>query len=212
MVGAGENANVVIPFSDKYLFSEFRPGQLYYPQGKRSEVLMMNYNMVMDAMQFIDSKGDTMYIAEDSNIFRYVQIEQTLFYHKFGEGYFIVVTREDPIKLLSQNKWNVLRREAMVNNGYGTSASMNNASAYTARRSDDNTFVQNENTLFGKQETYFFLGPKEMLYNANRSGLVKSYPDLRKEIKKYVQAHDIDYRNEEHLRQALTHFNGLVEN
>ena len=211
MVMAGENATQVIPLSQRYLFPEFRSGQLYFPQGERSEVILMNYNMVLDAMQFIDTKGDTMFIAEDSNIFRYIQIEETLFFHKFGEGYFIVLTREDPIKLLAKKKWNVLRRELLVNNGYGTSASMNSSSAYTARRSDDNTFVQHENTLFGKGESFFLLGPKERLYAANRSGLVKSYPDLRKQVKKYVQKNDIDYRSETDLRQTLTHLNGLVE-
>jgi len=209
MVRAGEDATKVIPLSERYRYSEFMNGRLFYPQNKRSEVLKLNYDLLFGAMQFIDSKGDTLFIAEDSNIFKYVQVGSDLYFHDFRDGYFEMVTRTGDLRLMSQYKWKVVRTEIVVNNGYGTSASVANTE-YSSRRSDDiSNFVQNENTLFGKELTYFLLGNKDKVYKATKSTFLKSFPDHKQEILLYLKEQNPDFGKEEDLKKLLEFCLGL---
>lgn len=209
MVMAGDDATKVIPLKERYRYSEFMNGRLFYPQNKRSELLRLNYNQLFGAMQFIDSKGDTLFIAEDSNIFKYVQVGNDLYFHDFRDGYFEMVTRSGDLKLMSQFKWKIIRTEIVVNNGYGTSASVANTE-YSTRRSDDiNNFVQNENTLFGKEISYFLLGNKDKVYKATKSTFLKLFPDHKQEILLYLKEQNTDFGEEEDLRKLLEFCFGL---
>jgi hypothetical protein len=210
LVKAGEDFRGVIPRTERYRYPQFQEGVLFYPQSTRSEIMKMNYDLVVGAMQFLDEKGDTLFIAEDSNIFKYIKIQKDLYYHDFLLGYFEMGTREGLVKLLIQNKWKVLRREPVVNNGYSSSASIA-TTEYSLRRSDINTFVQNENILYTKELYYFLLGKRDKIYKANKAGFVKAFSDHRRQVKQYIGNHDIDFRKEEDIRQALIHFNGLSE-
>lgn len=203
LVKAGEDASKVIPQKEQLRYPQFLPGRLIYPQNKKSEVLRLNYNQLHGAMQFIDQKGDTLFIAEDSNIFKYVQIGNDLFFHDFRQGYFEMVTREGNINLLSQFRWKIIRKEVVVDNGYGTSASVG-GTEYSSRRSGDiNNFVQNENTLFGKEWAYFLLGNKEKLYKATKSTFLKLFSDNKQEIQLYLKEQEIDFDKEADLRKLL---------
>lgn len=208
LVNAGEDVTKVIPQKEQLLYPEFQDGQLIYPQGKRSEVLKLNYNILVGAMKFIDYKGDTLFIAEDSNIFKYVQIGSDLYFHDYIEGYFEILTREGDIKLMVQVGWEIARREAVVNNGYGNSSSVG-SSEYTSRRSTINTFVQNENTLFTKDISWFLLGPKDKIYKAIRIGFLKAFSDHRKEIKEFLNDNSIDFQSTQDLKTLLAFCQGL---
>jgi hypothetical protein len=185
------------------LLPQFLPGRLIYPQNKVSEVLRFNYNQLHGAMQFIDPKGDTLFIAEDSNIFKYVHVGNDLYFHDFKQGYFEMVTREGKIKLLSQFRWKIIRKEIVVDNGYGTSASVANTE-YSARRSNEiNNFVQNENTLFGKEWAFFLLGDKDKVYKATKSTFLKLFSDNKQEIQAFLKDEAIDFNNQAHLQKLL---------
>jgi hypothetical protein len=203
LVKAGEDATKVIPMKEQYRYPTFLPGRLIYPQNKKSELLRLNYNQLHGAMQFIDPKGDTLFIAEDSNIFKYVQVGNDLYYHDFREGYFEMLTKEGSVKLLSRYRWKIIRKEIVVDNGYGTSASVANTE-YSARRSEEiNNFVQNENTLFGKDWTFFLLGNKDKLYKATKSGFLKVFSDHKTEIQLYLKEQNTDFNNEADVRALL---------
>jgi len=208
MVNAGDDVSKVIPRKEQLRYPEFQDGMCVYPQGKRSGVLKLNYNMLVGAMEFIDPKGDTLFIAEDSNIFRYVQIQRDLYYHDYIQGYFEILTRDASIKLLSQLNWRIVRKESVVNNGYGNSSSVSNTE-YSARRSDINTLVQNENSLFTKEQRFFLLGKKDKIYKATKSGFIKVFSEHKKEIRLYFDEEDIDFLNEEDLRRVLEYCNTL---
>ena len=208
LVKAGDDVSKTIPKKEQLRYPEFQDGQLVYPQGKRSNVIKLNYNLLVGAMQFIDHKGDTLFIPEDSNIFKYVQINRDLYYHDFMQGYFEILTREDPIKLLGQTKWRIVRKEAVVNNGYGNSSSVSNTE-YSSRRSDVNTFVQNENSLFKKELYYFLLGRKDKIYKANKAGFVKAFAEYKKQVRLFFADEEIDFQNEGDLKKLLEFCNTL---
>lgn len=209
LVKAGQDYTKAIPRSDRYRYKDFMNGQLHYPQGKKSQVLRLNYNIIFAAVQFIDSNGDTLFIAEDSNIFKYVSINNDLFFHDFQFGYFEILTREPQIKLMSQVKWNIARKDVMIENGYGSSLSLSNSDYSTIRVSGANNFIQNENTLFEKEDAYFLLDKKQRIHKATKSSFIKIFQDYKGEIQSFLKDNDIDFSDKDDLRTLLEFCNAL---
>ncbi len=209
LVKAGQDYTKAIPRSDRYRYKDFMNGQLHYPQGKKSQVLKLNYNIIFAAVQFIDSNGDTLFIAEDSNIFKYVSINNDLFFHDFQFGYFEILTREPQIKLMSQVKWNIARKDVMIENGYGSSLSLSNSDYSTIRVSGANNFIQNENTLFEKEDAYFLLDKKQRIHKATKSSFIKIFQDYKGEIQSFLKDNDIDFSDKDDLRTLLEFCNAL---
>ncbi len=209
LVKAGQDYTKAIPRSDRYRYKDFMNGQLHYPQGKKSQVLRLNYNIIFAAVQFIDSNGDTLFIAEDSNIFKYVSINNDLFFHDFQFGYFEILTREPQIKLMSQIKWNIARKDVMIENGYGSSLSLSNSDYSTIRVSGANNFIQNENTLFEKEDAYFLLDKKQRIHKATKGSFIKIFQDYKGEIQSFLKDNDIDFSDKDDLRTLLEFCNAL---
>jgi hypothetical protein len=209
LVKAGEDPAKVIPLKERYRYGEFLEGRFYDPQSKRSQILKLNYNIFFGAMQFINSDGDTLFIAEDSNIFKYVQIQRDLYYHDFREGYFEVLTLEPSIKLLAQLKWKVIRKETVVNNGYGSTSSVNGTEYSSRRAGDIGNFIQNENILFGKDLSYFLLGKKDKIYKANKAGFIKAFSNHKQKIQRFLKEQNVDFLRESDIRKLLEFCNSL---
>jgi hypothetical protein len=209
LVKAGQDFTKAIPRSDRYRYAEFMDGQLHFPQGKKSPVLKLNYNLLFSAVQFIDSNGDTLFIAEDSNIFRYVSIANDIFFHDFQYGYFEILTRESQIKLVSQLKWSITQKDIVVDNGYGSSSSLSNSVYSTIRTSGSNNFIQNENTLFEKETSYHLLDKKYKIHKATKNNIQKIFQEHKPRIQLYLKDNQVDFSNQEDLIKLLGFCNAL---
>ncbi len=209
LVKAGEDPVKVIPWKERYRYPEFLEGSFYDPQVKRSQILKLNYNIFFNAVQFINSDGDTLFVDENSNMFKYVQISGDLYYHDFRAGYFEILTLEPSVKLLAQLKWKVIRKEIVVNNGYGSISSVSGTEYSSRRAGDIGNFVQNENALLGKDLSYFLLGKKDKLYKANKAGFIKAFSNHKQQIQLYLKEQDIDFLKETDLKKLLEFCNDL---
>jgi hypothetical protein len=209
LVKAGQDYTKTIPLKDRYLYKDFQNGQLHYPQGKKSPVLKLNYNVIFAAVQFIDYNGDTLFIAEESNIFKYVNIDKNLFFHDFQQGYFEIMTKEPQIKLVSQLKWNIIRKDVMIDNGYGSSLSVSNSDYSTIRVSGANNFIQNENTHFEKEISYYLLDKKHKVYKATKSNFIKVFHNHKGDIQVFLKNNNVNFSNEEDLKKLLDYCNAL---
>ena len=154
----------VLPFSAKYSFMEFVDGNLIYKSGNKSEVVKMNYHQLYGEMQFIDKKGDTLFVANTDSI-AFVRFEKALYLHASGNGYFKIVSGNNQIKLCSQQK-------LKLNEGY-----------YTA---NTNVNVPAEYLVISTKE-YYYLVDKEGKYEANKAGFQKAFPKHKQQIEVYLQ-------------------------
>lgn len=209
VVRTGQEAAEVIPRVEHFYFPEFQQGQVFYPQGKRSDVMLLNYNTLLEVMQYIDAQGDTLYIPEESNIFKYVRIGKNLFYHHFKEGYLNLLTRHDQFNLASRRRWKIERRDMMVYNGYGMS-SVSPGSTLSERRVGQDV-VPNQDVAYITEEQYFVVGPRDAVYRANRAGLLKAYSAHKEEMQAYLREHQIDFDNESALMDLILYGNSLLK-
>lgn len=206
-VHTGQEASEVIPRSQHFYYPDFQRGQVFYPQGKRSDVLLLNYNTLLGVMQYIDHDGDTLFIPEESNIFKYVRIGGDLFYHHFRDGYFNLQTRHDYYNLGTRVRWKIDRRDLMVYNGYGTSV-VSAGSTLSERRVDESV-VPNQELSYVSEQMFFLIGPRDAVFRANRAGFFKAFAAHKEEISAYIRAHGTDFGNKESLKELIAFANGL---
>jgi len=210
LVKAGEQPAKVIPLKAQYQYPDFRNGILFFPKGKKSEILSLNFNILYSEIQFIDTKGDTVFLDANANIVEFARIDEDVYFHDYKQGYFLLLTKEMPVRLMVRRQWNIVRRETLVNNGYGVSTAESN-SARSARRSSDNSYItSNENVHFKKESNYFFLGLKNKIYNATKSSLNKLYPEHKKAIQTFISENNVNFGNESDLANIISYCNSLA--
>jgi len=209
IVRAGEEPSDVIPRTRQFYFADFREGQVFYPQGKRSDVLLLNYNTLLEVMQYIDQNGDTLFIPEESNIFKYVKIGDDIFYHHFREGYFNLLSRDGDYNLATRMRWRIERRDLMVFNGYGM-AEASPGSTLSTKRVGGN-FVQNEDMAYLHESAYYVVGPRDVVFRANRAGFLKSFPDYKDQIQAFLREHPTNFEDEQSLKELVRFSSSLIK-
>lgn len=209
IVRTGQEASEVIPRKQQFYFPDFLHGQVFYPQGKRSDVLLMNYNTLLEVMQYIDEKGDTLFIPEESNIFKYVRIGQEIFYHHFRDGYFNLHTRDDNYNLATRTRWKIERRDLLVYNGYGMST-VSPGSTVSTRRVGDSV-VTNQDMAYIRESEYYVVGPRDVVFRANRAGFLKAFSGNKDQIQSFMREHATSFDNEQSLKDLISYGNGLIK-
>ncbi|MFN2439425.1 MAG: hypothetical protein ABR503_09520 [Chitinophagaceae bacterium] len=61
----GQKIIDVIPQNELYAYSQFTPGTILFRSGKYARALI-NYNVLNETIQFIDPKGDTLAVADET--------------------------------------------------------------------------------------------------------------------------------------------------
>jgi hypothetical protein len=209
LVKAGQHPAGVIPDSARFLYPQFRKGVLFFPKGVRSEVMLLNYDLLYSTMQLINSEGDTLALDESANIAEFVRIESDLYFRDMKEGYFLILTKDLQVRLMVRIRLTIFRRENVVNNGYGISTQESNSSRSARRSPDNGTILQYENVYFRKDYDYYLLGAKNKIYKANKSSINRLFPDNKQEINNYLSEGKCDFNSEHDLKQLITFCNGL---
>ena len=147
---------------------------------------------------------------QSANIVEFAKIDEDVYFHDFREGYFLLITKEMPVRLMVRKQWIIVRRETLVNNGYGVSTA-ESASTRSARRSSDDVYItSNENVYYRKESHYFFLGLKNKIYNATKSSLNKLYPEHKKAIQTFISENNVNFGNESDLAKIISYCNSLA--
>ena len=154
----------VIPTSEKYSYKEFIDGNLIYGSGNQSQVVKMNYHLLYREMQFIDEKGDTLFITNTDSI-AFVRFDKTLYMHSYQSGYYKILSGNDHIKLCSQQKLKL----------------------HTERFASSKTYnIPYQHLVLSKKEDYYLVD-KEVTYEATKTGFQNAFPKFKQQIEIYLQ-------------------------
>ena len=200
------------PLREKYRFPEFKSGFIVTRDGKRSRPLKLNYNIFSGAAQFLDEKGDTLFI--DEHLAKYVQIDDVTFIHEFSKGYFELVLKTEPVRLAKPTQWKRTRVETIFNDaGRGGGPDQ---SAFT--RSHKNTIysekagghVRNENVVYLKQTFYHFVDEEDRILQANEMNLIRLFPEQKEQLKDWINTREVRFDDETSLKELFAFFIPLV--
>ena len=90
-VHSGESLSAI----SYYLFPSYEDAAVIFKNGKSGRS-KMNFNLLLCQMRYINSHGDTLYIAEPADI-ESITFDSTSFF--FDEGYYQIVAMTDSVKL-----------------------------------------------------------------------------------------------------------------
>ena len=196
----GENPGEAFPIKDKYRFREFQDGYIITPEGKRTKPMTLNFNLFSELPQFINEKGDTLFV--DEHIVKYVNIKGTLYLRNSSKKYYEIILNSNPVKIATTKYWKMTRIDTPYDHPEGGTETMSisrdmSNQVYSTKHA---RMIRNEYTVYRRDSSYFFITDKGKVYKATEANLVKLFPDGKKKISEYVSHNHTDFDLEDDLK------------
>lgn len=201
-----------IPKNEKYRYSEFRDGYVFYVSRKQSNVTKLNFNRYRSLISMIDEKGDTTFVA-NFEIIKYILIDKDLYYHDRDKGYFEIRTNPtDSVRLCVQRQLNIVNREVLKDHEKPTSSSTDKSFSviYVPR----NPTLPREKITVSRDDIFYLIEGSNELLIANKSSFFKLFPSRKGQIENYLskqakQRTPVKFHKEEDLKKLLSFCLGL---
>jgi len=203
----GSNGIVIKPGEDLakvynyiYRYPQFNYGKVYLKNGD-SSAGKLNYNYLMQAMQFINRKGDTLVLANE-NTFKFITIGTDTFFYDNNKGYVEQLANYSISKLLL--KENTTTSEEKIG-AYGIPSSTQNIDAKNTLIAENSyALTVNANMTLTKRKQYFFSYRSNIL-PINNKNILKVFAKQKNKIENYLQNNSIDFNNEVDLKKLFTY-------
>ena len=189
------------------------PAKIFYRDGSTEE-RVLQYNILLDAMQYQDSKHEWMMLEKENDIDSVVFPEQT-FIHIAGEG-FLELRNDGPYPFFLKRRIGV-HYEAIKKGAYGMDNRASNIQTY--HRRPDGIFERNFSTRYhmtienrGRQEMEVFLRQiryfmiqkdGELLEISNRRTAQRAFPGQSQTIRRHIRQHNTDFSREQEVLSLL---------
>lgn len=192
-IKAGEDVSVL--YRHIYKYPQFVYGKVYFKDGTIAGS-KMNFNLLLEAMQFLDEKGDTLALANEETI-KYVAIGIDTFY--FDEGYLQRVSAFGDIELAAKQKIKFLDEKNI--GAYGISTSTHTIDNYNTLRAHHTYSLKlNKDLVYAKEMKYYFDRGDRVFIIANKKNILKSFSTKKGMIEDYLKQHEIDFNKEDDLK------------
>lgn len=195
----GDKVIDVIPITEIFQYPHFVTGKVVFKDGLATEG-RLNYNSLIAEVEFIDSNGDTLALANEKTI-RHILISKDTFY--YDEGYLRLISGSAVIKLAAK----VFFKEFIQKPGsYGLSTATtatNTLSSVLERRSYGlNT---NQEMVLVKSTLYFIGDRFNKFLFADRKSILKIFPKRKIDIEDYLAKNPVDFNSEKDLIKLTTY-------
>ncbi|WP_159473756.1 hypothetical protein [Dyadobacter sp. 3J3] len=195
------NISKSIPYQEQYRFAEFRPGKVFFRNGRIVNALL-NYNLFYGEIEFIDPKKDTL-LLNDKEFMDSIAIGLEIFYYMPKQGHVREIKNYGKVKLGEKQVLAVLdnERESAFNHYSATSAISNyknfsNQNGYQWMKPTDKI-------LFKRKTDNFFIDKNNRFYIPSKASLLKLFRDNNKEIIGYIKIKNIDFSKQSDLIELL---------
>lgn len=201
-VKAGADARQVIPVAERYRYPVFQQGRITYYNGTSANT-RLNYSILLGEMHFIDSKGDTLALANEQTI-KQIVIQDHTFYYGARAGFLEEVAVYDPYKLAIKQEMRIVSSERLggYNQSTGVSAIRTYKSFAGVNGQVQRLDIQGD-ILLAKDSAYYLIDANELVFKADRSGFMKVFAKKKKEIDAYLKENELDMKKEKDIRQLL---------
>lgn len=177
-----------------YLNPDFEDGFVEFNNGQRFKS-RLNYNRALGTIQFIDEKGDTLALSDETAV-AWVTIGTTKFYmlplclQEMVVNQEVILAKNEKIKIADKQKPGAMG----IPNSQGTIES------YDRSYTRNNHYIDiNEQLLLRKTTAYYVAAKDRKFVPASRKNVLHLFPQL----KQYIGEHHIDFGREEDLIHLL---------
>ena len=205
VIKAGTSFNESVSITDLYEYTQFVYGKVFFRPGDSSGG-RLNYNRLLDQMQFIDFKGDTLNIAYAGTI-KFIRISNDLFY--YDEGYVKLIKDNNTVKLAAKQTLRVSGKNKIgAYNMSSPGSAIDSYSSLTIDHKNYNLTPREDITLTKKTEYYF--GDK---YNhfvlANKKNILRLYPKQEGAVTAYLKENTVDFNNLDDVEKLFQYLTSL---
>jgi hypothetical protein len=176
-----------IPKDAMYAYPEFTQGVIHYKSRKRT-LHKMNYNLLLDQVQFITPKGDTTSIGDQ--YFKFIVLQKDTFY--YDRFYYRIFKEYDKIKLVYKTGFSFISRSR---------PSMSNGLTVYS------TTYSNDTVRFVRSETFYMLDLRDKLYTLQPENLVEIYPHRQKDLVNYLSERKVNFYSRKDVEDLMEFLN-----
>src|SRR5258706_1595134 len=204
-INPGEKVVDKIPASEMYSYAEFVSGRVYLFNNTYS-VAPMNYNALFGEMQFINTRGDTLSLADEKKI-RLIVINRDTFY--YNDGYLALVLDDGNVKLAKKPLISFANRQRL--GGFGES-SQGSIETYGVLSSQNylKELVANEVITMAKDSVFYIKDALSNFKVVTKRTLLDIYPKNEKDLKNYLKEHNVSFSSAEDLKKLILYFKTIV--
>ena len=197
-IKAGENISEALSTHGLYKFPAFDLGTVLFKDGSTTNA-KMNFNVFMNAIQFIGNNGDTM-VIDKPELIDTIKIDSSVFIYK--KEYMEVIADYNGSKLLRQQK---ISSENIKNGAFGLPSPGASIESYGRSTSTTsiNQLTLNEDIVVERQTSYSLSYKKFCSAHANQSGFFDAFPGIKKEILDFINQNKTDFKKEDDLKKLL---------
>ena len=199
VIKAGTSFKESIAITALYQYAQFRPGTVFFKSGD-SGVAKLNYNRLLDEMQFIDLKGDTLDIANAGTI-RFIRINNDVFC--YDDGYVQLIKDTNGIKLAIKQTLRVSGKDKIGAYGITNSTSAIDSYGKLINQKGIYSLVPREDITLAKKTQYYFGDRYNRFVWATRKNLLTQFSEQSGKLNTYLKENNIDLNSREDLEKLL---------
>ena len=183
-----------------FKYPQFQNGKVYFRNGDVSAA-KLNYNFLLQAIEFITEKGDTLALANEATV-KIINIGSDTFFYSTTIGYIQQAADYSFTKLLL--KQSITSDEKKIG-AYGIPSSTHGIeSKDTYVESVSYKLSKNEDVVLTKRKKYYFSDANFNLYPVNNKNILKVFQEQRGKIDTYFRSNKIDFNSEDDLKKFFS--------
>ncbi|MFT3681380.1 MAG: hypothetical protein QM791_13970 [Ferruginibacter sp.] len=189
-----------------YRYPSFKNARVFFtnaePAGGR-----LNYNYLLQTMQFVGDKGDTLVIADETYI-SHITIDTDTFFHQ--DGYLE--------KIAGNNKMRLAVKRILKTNGeakklgaYGIASATNNILSEGRIRSHAtvNDLGVNEEYDFTRETAYYISVDNKTFTAISKKNISKLFPKRQEQIEAYMHENKTNLTKEEDVKKLFDYISSI---
>jgi hypothetical protein len=196
-VKAGSFIRDVVPANEIFSYPAFSVGTVTFKSGVATSGLL-NYNMLLAQMQFINGAADTLSLANEETI-DHISIGDDVFYYE--GGYYRQITAGAAAILVERVSFNQYTEKQASNSISSSTSAVSNYGFILERKAY--TLAPAEDLLLVKKFEYAILDHKHSLIYPDRRKLIKAFSKNKAEVTNYLNYHSADPGNQEELHRLV---------
>ena len=205
-IKAGNRIKDVLTAGDIFYYSQFTSGKVFFRDGSKA-VAKMNYSRLLDQMLFIDSKSDTLALANEKTI-KFIAINLDTFY--YDEGYMRIIADNGVVKLAEKQIWVVVDvRKIGTHNTQKPTVAITTLSTYNdeTTRAKSHDLLINEDMVIRREAHYYFGDEYNHFARAGKKKLLLLFPKEELRLENYLKENKVNFDKKEDL-EKLAQFLG----
>jgi len=204
-VKAGEETTQSIPDSIKFLYPHFATGFVHFKDGKISRA-PLNYNLLVEEIQFISTDMDTLSIADEATI-KLITINNDSFY--YDKAYLQTVTGNSSIKLAKKESLKIADVQKMNVFNQPSSTASTNTVTHVYRAVGPSVELNARANIVLVKQTSYYIGDKYNHFRpATKRNVLKMFSGKQPEIENFLNKNKITFNKEDDLMKLVNFLQG----